>query len=403
MRSDEAAYSIKHLRKRGLRTFLSTLSILIGIASIFALVSFGLGLQDYINQFAQESGADMIFVMAKSPGMPGTDKNFFISKEDVDFLGKIKGTEAVAPMYLQAGEIRKKTERRYSFIIAYFPEDNEFVEQGFGIGMEKGRNLKKDDLFKAVLGYNYMQDERIFKRGLEVGDKIEIQGTVFDAVGFYEEVGNPSDDSQVYISPEAMESVYPEIEGKYGYAMVKAQEGVDPQELAETIKRKFRNYKGQEEGKEDFFVQTFADMLEIYGSVISVISGVLVLIALISMAVAFVNIMNTMYTAVLERTREIGVMKAVGAKNADIMFVFIFESGLLGMTGGVLGVLFGYGISSLGGKLIELAGYSFLQPSFPLYLTIGCIIFAFGVGSLAGLLPSLQASRLVPVDALRYE
>jgi len=113
--------------------------------------------------------------------------------------------------------------------------------------------------------------------------------------------------------------------------------------------------------------------------------------------------MNTMYTAVLERTKEIGVMKSLGAKNSDIVFIFIFESGLLGSIGGILGVIFGYIIASLGGQAAASAGFSLLKPIFPPVLIIGCILFAFLVGAGAGLLPARQASQLKPVDALRYE
>ena len=147
---------------------------------------------------------------------------------------------------------------------------------------------------------------------MRLGDKVELQGEQFDVVGFYEEVGNPSDDAQMYITQEKIETLY-DVEGKFGWAIIKADE--NPQELAEKINEKLRKFKGQEKGKEDFFVQTFADLLETFGTILVVINGVLVLIALISLGVASVNIMNTMYTAVLERTKEIGVMKAIGAQN----------------------------------------------------------------------------------------
>jgi putative ABC transport system permease protein len=137
--------------------------------------------------------------------------------------------------------------------------------------------------------------------------------------------------------------------------------------------------------------------------VLNVLSGILILVALISVAVAFVNTMNTMYTAVLERTREIGIMKAIGARNENILFIFVFESALLGFVGGVAGIMLGYLISSFGGAVAVAAGYSLLQPAFPWYLIVGCLLFAFIVGILSGLLPAMKASKLDPVEALRYE
>ncbi len=110
-----------------------------------------------------------------------------------------------------------------------------------------------------------------------------------------------------------------------------------------------------------------------------------------------------MYTAVLERTKEIGIMKAIGARRRTILFTFIFESGLIGMIGGFWGVVLGWLIASAGGAAAASAGFSFLYPVFPWYLVIGCIGFSTMVGAGAGILPALQASGQKPVDALRYE
>lgn len=96
-------------------------------------------------------------------------------------------------------------------------------------------------------------------------------------------------------------------------------------------------------------------------------------------------------------------MKAIGARNGDILTIFIFESGFLGMVGGFVGVLLGYSISKIGGAIAASSGFKMLQPTFPWHLTFGCIFFAFFVGAVSGILPAWQASKLKPVDALRYE
>ena len=113
--------------------------------------------------------------------------------------------------------------------------------------------------------------------------------------------------------------------------------------------------------------------------------------------------MNTMYTAVLERTREIGVMKAIGAKNSDVMLIFLIESGMLGLVGGLIGILIGIGIS----KTVEIIASKFigglLKAYFPWYLIAGALIFSFLIGTISGVMPAMQASKMKPVDALRYE
>lgn len=405
MKTDEIMYSLKHIIGRKTRSWLSVVSILIGITAIFTLVSFGLGIQNYMNTLAVEMGADKIFIMAKGTGAPGMDENFFITKEEMDFVSKIKGVDEITGMYFKAGEIEFNKERIYNFVIGLEAEKIDFINEGFTIEIDKGRALKEGDLDKVFLGYNYQIGDKamVFKNPVDLGDKVEIKEESFEVIGFYDEVGNPSDDAQIYLSFDAFEKLYPDVKDKFGYVILRSAKGVDPNALADKIEEKLRKHKGQEEGEEDFYVQTLVDMMEIYGTVINVLTSILVLIALISLIVASVNIMNTMYAAVLERTQEIGVMKAIGARNEDIRFIFIFESGFLGLVGGILGVIFGYLISRLGGYIAVVSGYSILQPIFPWYLTAGCLLFAFSVGAIAGLLPASNASKQKPADALRYE
>jgi len=403
MKLEELKYSVKNLVQRKTRSFLTILSILIGITAIFTLISFGAGIRYYMDVLAEEAGADKLFIQSKGVGAPGTDENFFISKDDVDFVEKIKGVNEIAGLYMKVVEVKFKKEIKYVFGMGYDYKDFDLVFEGFGADIETGRKLKGGDLNKALLGYNYQFPEKIFKRGLELGDKIEINEVLFEIVGFVEEIGNPGDDSNVYLTEEAFVTLFPTTLDEYGFVMLSSDKSIDPEDLADKIEEKLRKHKGQKEGEEDFTVQSFADLMEMFGTFISVINGILILIALISVIVASVNIMNTMYTSVLERTREIGIMKAIGARNSNIRTIFIFESGLLGIVGGILGELLGYGISSAGGYVAKMAGFSSLQPYFSPYLIVGCLIFSFLVGAFSGLFPAIQASKLKPVDALRYE
>jgi putative ABC transport system permease protein len=173
--------------------------------------------------------------------------------------------------------------------------------------------------------------------------------------------------------------------------------------MAVKVSEKLRKEREQDKGKEDFFVQTFEEVIAVFANIINILNIVLVMIALISVVVSAVNIANSMYTAVLERTNEIGVMKAIGARNATIQYIFLVESGLLGLAGGALGIFFGYLVATAGGNIAAAAGYSMLQPYFPWWLIAGCLMFSFLVGMLSGYFPAKQASKLKPVDALRYE
>tara|TARA_Y100000310_G_C20690731_1_gene822026 strand:+ start:2004 stop:3215 length:1212 start_codon:yes stop_codon:yes gene_type:complete len=396
-------YALSNLFDRKMRSALTIVSILIGIMSIFALLSFGLGIQNYVDVLAEEAGADKIFIQSKGIGVPGTDENFFLAREEVDFVSKIKGIDEISGMYFKAGELKFKEETKFNFVIGMVPDKNEFLAESFGVHIEKGRSLKNGDQNKVVLGYSYQFPNKVFERALVLGDKVDLNDVQFEVIGFYNEIGNPGDDANIYIIEKRMEELYPEIVDKFSLVMIRASKSEDPQLLAEKIQEKLRKHLGQDEGKEDFFVQTFADAIATFTNVIAVINGVLVLIALISLIVASVNIINTMYTSILERTKEIGVMKAIGAKNKDIMFIFVFESAMLGALGGVLGVILGYLVASGAGRFASSSGFGALQPIFPIGLIFGCILFAFMIGAFSGLLPAIRASKMNPVDALRYE
>lgn len=401
---EELKYSIRNLTHRRLRSFLTVLSILIGITAIFALVSFGLGINEYINDLAQESGIDKLYIQAKGTGAPGTDSNFYISEADIDYVSKINGVNEITGLYMKAAEIEYRGEVYYNFLTGLDPDKLEFINEAFTVEVDEGRHLKEGDLHKIVLGHNYRVDDEIFKRGIETGEKVYINDIEFKVLGFYEEIGNPSDDSMIYITQEAFENViYPESKNKFGFGIISADVNVKPSELADKITEKLRKHKGLDEGEEDFFVQTFEDAIATFTGVIDILNGILILIALISLVVASINIMNTMYTAVLERTKEIGVMKSIGARNHSILMIFVLESGFLGLVGGILGVAFGWVVAKVGEAIAAGAGYSLLKPVFPWYLILGCLLFAFVVGTIAGFFPAKQAAQLKPVDALRYE
>ena len=157
-------------------------------------------------------------------------------------------------------------------------------------------------------------------------------------------------------------------------------------------------------GKEDFVVDTPEDLLESFDTVLNVVQAVFIGIALVSLFVGSVGIANTMYTSVLERHKEIGIMKAIGAKNSNIFLLFLIESGLLGLVGGTIGVICGI-ILAKSVEIISTAvlGKSFLVAYISWPLIIGSLLFAFILGSTVGSLPARSASKLPAVETLRDE
>ena len=173
--------------------------------------------------------------------------------------------------------------------------------------------------------------------------------------------------------------------------------------IGKTLDKRFLQDRGLKEWEKDYTIQTPDDIIDSLGNILLVVQAILVGIASISLIVGGIGIMNTMYTAVLERTGEIGIIKSIGARNSTVLLIFLFESGMLGLVGGLIGLLLGV-ILSLTVQFFGTLyfGTQLLNASFPTYLMIGALLFSFSVGSFAGTFPAVRASRLKPVDALRY-
>jgi len=393
-------YSLRNLKQRKGRSFLTVFSILIGIATIFIFISYGWGLYAYTDSLASSSSADKVLVMAKGMGgATGGDSSFALTKDDLDAIEKASGVYEASGVYMQSVEISKSNELKYAYMMAYDPKKPLILDL-FQAEPEKGRFLRSGDT-GVVLGYGYYVDEKIFPRAYEINEIIELNGNKLRIIGFMESVGNPADDANIYMTNDKFEDLFPE---KESYAQIIAR--VDTDNMARTIdniERNLRKERDLEKGKEDFFVQSFEEMLESYAGAINIIIGFVILIALISVLVSGINTANTMITSVLERYKEIGVLKAIGARNSRIFTIFLFESAFLGFVAGVLGTAIGFGLSWAGGRILLSQGLGFLQPYFAWQLFAGCIAFAVLTGAISGVIPAFNASKTNTVDALRYE
>jgi putative ABC transport system permease protein len=397
-------YAKNNLLIRKMRTFLTVLSIFIGITTIFIFISFGLGLHSYVQELAGESSLDKFIVQAKGIGAPGLDQTFALDETDLEEVEKTLGVKQALGFYAGVAEVEHKREKKFVFISSWEPtvKNNQVIEEAFGFSVDPGRSLKKGDTGKVVLGHNYQLQDKIFKKPLEVGGKLEVNGETFSIIGFYELVGNPQDDSNIYVSDQDYKRL---LGADEKFAMVFGQVH-NPNEVSavvERIEKNIRENRGLEEGKEDFFVQSYEELIEQFGAVLNIVIGFIVLIAFISVIVSAVNTANTMVTSVLERTREIGVMKAIGATRSMIRNIFLVQSGLVGFVAGLLGVIIGWIVSALFGMALSALGWSFLAPRFTMVLFISLIVFSTIVGIISGVTVAVQASLLKPVDALRYE
>jgi len=397
---ENISYSLRNLVMRKSRSMLTILSIFIGIATIFIFVSFGLGLYDYINEFTTGGTSDKFLVYGKGSGAPGFS-DIKITQDGLDAVEKTRGVIEVMGYNVDVVEVEQGSTRRFVFASGAEPKDLELLMQSFNIGIEKGRNIGPGDTTKVALGYNYQFDNKILPKALDINDKIIINDIKFKVVGFYEAIGNPADDSNIYFTMEGYEKIFGESDDfavLIGRADIRDLDGT-----VERVEKALRKSRDEEKGKEEFYVSSYADELEAFAATLNIVIGFIVLIALISVLVSAVNTANTMVTSVLERVREIGVIKSIGARNSEIFNIFLFESSFLGFVAGVIGVTVGWLFSATVGVVLDAAGWSFLSPHFSPAIFIGGILFATVVGAISGVAPAINASKKRPVDALRYE
>ncbi len=401
MFKDYFKLAIENIRQRRLRSWLTIIGIVIGIASVVALVSLGQGVKVAVSEIFETIGTDKIFV-TPATGFSGGSGLQALGDKELRLIERINGVEEVLPIMYTSGKITWK-KNLYITMVMSAPTDERYriLEESWDVKYLQGRPLKNGDKNVALIAYHIYDGEALDKP-VKLNDKITIDGRDFDVVGIMDKTGDPGFDSGIIIPMDTMKELYNTEE--YSYFTVKTEAGVDPKKVGEDIKKTLRKDRGLKEGEEDFSVETADQILESFSVVLDALSAIVIGIAAISLFVGSVGIMNTMYTAVLQRTNEIGVMKAIGARNDQILGLFLIESGMLGLLGGAIGIIIGIGLS----KIIEFIGKTaldtvLLRAYFPWYLIVGALAFAFLIGTLSGLLPARQAAKQKPVDALRYE
>ena len=400
---DYFSFGISNLRKRKMRTWLTMLGIFIGIAAVVSLVGLGQGIQKSVNEQFEKLGVDKLIISPKGTfsGIGGTG-NIKLTKKDIDAIKKVPGIDEVSGMLIATGKIEFNNRVRY-LMVSGIPtdKDRKLIEEMQSYEIASGRDLKTNEKNKVVLG-RLFKEGNIFNPNLKLGDKIKINDVEFKIIGFFAPFGNTEDDKNIIIPEDIMRQVF-DLKDEYSIIIAQTSPGLDPEIAAERVEKELRNKRNLEENKEDFTIQTSKELMESFQVILNIIQIFLIGIAAISLVVGGIGIMNTMYTSVLERTKEIGIMKSIGAKNSDILIIFLIESGILGLVGGLIGIILGISFSKLVELGAKLAGYGMIQTSFPLYLILGTLLFSFLIGTISGVLPARQASKLKPVDALRYE
>jgi len=410
MINDYFLFVMRNLVNRKLRTVLTLIGIMIGITAVVSLVTLSQGMQNAIEEQFKIIGANRVIISPASStgigtGLASSLSTIKLTKKDVETIKKVQGVEYAFGRTLRIYNVIFRNEEKQGYILG-LPTDKEtlsYIKKMSNFEVEFGRQIGQGERKVAVLGYDIAND--FFKKEIKVGDEIKIEGVYFKVVGIQKKLGSEAFDKIIRIPEEDLREISKDLaENEVSTIIAFVSDNFEPEEVAKSIEKALRKSRDVKEGQEDFNVQTAKQIVDTFKNVLLIIQILLIGVASISLLVGGVGIMNTMYTSVLERTKDIGVMKAVGAKNSDIFIIFLLESGFLGLTGGVIGIIFGLAI----GKSAEIASQQLLNSrilviSCPYYFIISILVFSFLIGSISGVTPALQASKLKPADTLRYE
>jgi len=403
MQKDLFLYALSGLMHRSLRSYLTILGVVIGICSVFILISIGMGISASINKELEAFGSHTIVIspgklsslMASgSPNAPATTGKFFLS--DMKWVERASGIGVITPFIYGRLGMEYQGEKLTSYIIGIEPQN--FQKVVSTIEIADGRFLKEGDRQVLVIGDKIAKN--YFKKPLMVNSMVSIGDKKYRIVGIMKATGGTLDDTDttVYAPIEDVRAVMSNLLAKdeiHGIYLI-TNDDANVEEVASNIKDSLRARRGELEGEETFTVITPAFISEQVGVITGLLTAFLGGIAAISLIVGAVTIANTMFMAVLERYQEIGVLKAVGGREPDILRIFLFESGIIGLAGGAIGVLVGF-------ALVELL-LAFGVPASPSgALALFCLLFSLIVGIVAGYFPARHAAQMLPIDALRAE
>lgn len=394
--------SLRSIFKNKSRTLLTSLGIIIGVTSVILLTSIGNGLQQYINDQFDSLGANTIFV---SPGKVFNDKGGFggassrvittnFTDQDIRQLQRYLAKNIlVMPLSQMTTDVKsgKNIQSDIGLIgtsYQYGPNSN-LAPSTIGRWFSLEEENKTDNV--AVLGHQIAND--LFPAGNALGKKIIIKGKNLKVIGVNDQKGSsfggPSFDTQIFIPL----SLFRKISGSDNINSISIK--TPDKDQVEQVKIQTKEILQKNYDEDAFSVFDSSQLLNSINTIIGTLTIALTGIAAISLVVGGIGIMNIMLVTVTERTREIGLRKAIGAYPRAILLQFLFEAIILSCFGGIIGILFG------------VIGTALINKFFPASVTSTSIILAFGVSSLVGIIfgvaPARKASKLSPIEALRYE
>ncbi len=399
--------ALESLAANKMRSALTILGIVIGVASVIAMLAIGAGAENTITGEIQGVGSNLLFVL--SGGGKDVRNPQHLTTGDTEAINdpfQAPSVKNAAPALQGGGEVSYAGESTNTSIYGVTPpyaevrsinlSEGEFITEAHVLGRAS----------VALLGTGVAEDIFGRKSGL-IGETVRIEGQNFRVIGVLEEKGGSAfsdEDDQIIIPITTAQTrlIRRSTQDRVDVIFVQAISAEAIPQASEEISQILRTRHRCKIGEDDFTIITQQDMIGVASSITGVLTIFLGGIAAISLLVGGIGIMNIMLVSVVERTREIGLRKAVGARKQDILVQFLAESLLLSVVGGMVGIGFGWVISTVVGK-IAVANDVALNPAIDLNSILLATLFSVAVGLFFGIYPANRAASLQPVEALRYE
>jgi len=420
--NDIIKLSMNSLSHRGLRSWLTILGIVIGVAAVVSIISIGSGTRQIISSQLGGLGADIITI---SPGFERAFGGGFGGPE-----GERRQTAITNPQNLTAKDLQViKTVSGVQFVNGIISDrlDVNYLGQTASVSvqgvdplawremttseLDSGRYLTPSDGNVVVIGNSVAND--MFKKPIVLNTQINIEGNMFNVVGILKAsggFGGGGGDNTIFMPINSARTIITSVTtNQFSSIQVKVSDAGLVNEVTNVTEERLLLSRHETEDTKDFSIISAQQIQGTISSVMGTLNLFLTGIAAISLLVGAIGIANTMFMSVMERTRQIGTLKALGSTNFEIMKLFVFESAMIGFMGGLIGIFLGFiatgTISELGIRMLGIGGGR--MGTNITAITPELILFAMGfsvfIGAISGLLPARRAARLQPVEALRYE
>ena len=382
--------------QRKLRSTLTIIGIMIGICALVSLIMLSTALKEGVTAGLSSFGSDSILLapLAGLSGAGGPSGIGLLSTDDVVVIKGVPQVAKVNELVTLSRPIEYDRQTKHLTVNGVKPDAgySAYINQP----LLSGRYITESDVNSVNIGYSIAKT--VFDKEIPVNGFIRINSTRYRVVGIFVKEGDLTKDNVIYVNINDLRKTLGDPKAVSALD-IRVTPGADISLVNDRIVSALKRSRG----KKDFATVTPEQLRAQIDSFLGVVDIVVISIACISLVVGALGIMNSLYTSVLQRTKEIGTMKAVGATNGQILFIFLVESAILGFVGGVIGVLVGMGLAYAFVIPLNFLGFiKFMLVPDP-NLLIGAIIFSLVLGMLAGFFPALRAAHLRPVDALRYE